>query len=203
MNNKRIVSFGGANIVTTLTDKAEVIDEWVAEILPHYAANGESTVVGLDLEWRPHVVSTMSNKTATLQLCIDTKCLIVQLFYLDYLPQSLKDFMGWPNFTFVGVEVADDVAKLKDEYGLDCANSKDIQAHALGLWPNMWYSKPGLKVLARDVAGLYMDKPIHVCRSDWQARVLSNEQVEYACIDAYASYKIGSKLFMGRLRGNF
>ncbi|XP_021734840.1 Werner Syndrome-like exonuclease [Chenopodium quinoa] len=138
----------------------------------------------------------MSNKSATLQLCIDTKCLIIQLFYLDYLPKSLKDFMGWPNFTFVGVEVADDVAKLRDEYGLICARSRDIQAHALGLWPIRWYRKPGLKVLARDIAGLYMAKPIHVCRSDWQARVLSKEQVEYASIDAYASYKIGCKLFM-------
>ncbi|KAL2941640.1 Werner Syndrome-like exonuclease [Bienertia sinuspersici] len=196
MNTKTIVRFGDANIETTVTNKAEAIDKWVDEILPHYANTGKSTVVGLDIEWRPHIISSMSNKSATLQLCIGTKCLIVQLFYLDYLPQSLKDFMGWPNFTFVGVEVADDVAKLRDEYGLVCANSKDIQAHALGCWPNRWWGRPGLKVLARDVAGLYMAKPKHVCRSDWQARVLSDEQVQYACIDAYASYKIGFKLFM-------
>ncbi|XP_021857525.2 uncharacterized protein [Spinacia oleracea] len=156
MSNKTVVSFGGANIITTLTNKAQVIDEWVAEIMPRYATTGQSTVVGLDIEW-----------------------------------------MGCPNFTFVGVEVADDVAKLRDEYGLVCGNSKDFQAHALSVWPNRWYRKPGLKVLAKDIAGLTMVKPIHVCRSDWQARVLSNEQVEYACIDAYASYKIGYKLFMG------
>ncbi|KMT13649.1 hypothetical protein BVRB_4g080350 [Beta vulgaris subsp. vulgaris] len=196
MNTKSTVSFGGANIVTTLTDKAQVIDEWVAEILPRYVANGKSTVVGLDIEWRPNVVSTMSNKTTTLQLCIDNKCLIVQLFYLDYLPQSLRDFMGWPRFTFVGVKVDEDVAKLRYEYGLICVCSKDIMDHALGLWPMRWFSRPGLKVLARDIAGLYMDKPMHVCRSDWQARVLTREQVEYACIDAYASYKIGVRLFM-------
>ncbi|XP_010674792.2 3'-5' exonuclease-like [Beta vulgaris subsp. vulgaris] len=197
MYTKSIVTFGGANIVTTLTDKEEVIDDWVAEILPRYIADDKSTVVGLDIEWRPHEISSMSNKSATLQLCIDNKCLIVQLFYLDYLPQSLKNFMGWPKFTFVGVEVDDDVAKLKDEYGLICATSKDIQAHALARWPMRWYRKPGLKVLARNVVGLYRAKPRHVCKSDWQARVFSKEQVEYACIDAYASYKIGYKLFMG------
>ncbi|KAF8387666.1 hypothetical protein HHK36_026320 [Tetracentron sinense] len=82
----------------------------------------------------------MSNKTATLQLCVDNKCLILQLFYMDYIPQSIKSFLSDPNATFVGVEVEDD--------------------------------------------------------SDWQSRVLDEEQVEYGCIDAYASYRIGHKLIM-------
>ncbi|CAO2837610.1 unnamed protein product [Amaranthus hypochondriacus] len=192
----KLVVSGGLKIDISVTDKSEMIDEWVAGIMPRYVDNGESTVVGLDMEWRPPQYPTMTNKTATLQLFVDYKCLIVQLFYVDYLPQSLKDFMGWPNFTFVGVGVDDDVAKLRDEYGLICGNSKDIQDYAMGLWPMKWWRRPGLKVLARDIAGLHMEKPIHICKSDWQVRVLSKEQVEYATIDAYASYKIGVKLFM-------
>ncbi|KAK6792595.1 hypothetical protein RDI58_011676 [Solanum bulbocastanum] len=74
--------------------------------------------VGLDIEWRPHEISWMSNKSATLQLCIDEKCLIFQLFYVDEISKSLKDFLNSTNFTFVGIEVADDVKKLKNEYGL-------------------------------------------------------------------------------------
>lgn len=86
-------------------------------------------VVGLDIEWRPHE-SWMSNKSATLQLCIDEKCLILQLLYLDEVPESLKDFLNSSKFTFVGIEVADDVKKLKNEYGLNCAKSADIRAMA-------------------------------------------------------------------------
>ncbi|KAL6543131.1 hypothetical protein OROHE_010651 [Orobanche hederae] len=137
----------------------------------------------------------MSNKSATLQLCIDKKCLILQLFYMDEIPNPLKSFLMNPNFTFVGVEVDQDVAKLRDEYGLGCARSMDIRAEIMARRSYLfWKPRPGLKDLARVVCGLRMEKPIHVCRSDWQARVLSEEQVEYACIDAFASYKIGHKL---------
>ncbi|KAK9692153.1 hypothetical protein RND81_09G244200 [Saponaria officinalis] len=196
MNTTQIVTFGGKNIVTTVTNKAVVIDQWITDVTSHYTDNNETTVVGLDMEWRPNVTSTMNNKTSTLQLCINNKCLIVQLFYLDYIPQSLKDFLGRPNFIFVGVQVGEDAEKLFDEYGLFCCSTKDIQAYAMEQWPYRWYRRPGLKVLAKDIVGLYMPKPMHICRSDWQTRVLSEEQVEYACIDAYASYKIGHRLFM-------
>ncbi|KAF3438669.1 hypothetical protein FNV43_RR21433 [Rhamnella rubrinervis] len=91
---------------------------------------GRPTVVGLDIEWRPYQNSWMSNKSATLQLCINDKCLIVQLFYIDYIPQSLKDFLMNPKFTFVGVGVGDDIDKLRTEYGLPCMRSADIREMA-------------------------------------------------------------------------
>ncbi|KAL3538290.1 hypothetical protein ACH5RR_001656 [Cinchona calisaya] len=191
--SKYSITYDGKTIETTLTDKATITDEWVQEILSLYS--NKPTVVGLDIEWRPHQISSMSNKSATLQLCINDKCLILQLFYMDDIPQSLKDFLADPNFTYVGIEVADDVAKLKNEYGLECSRSEDIKALAMRRWPGR-FRRPGLKDLAWEVVGLYMKKPKHVCMSNWEARVLNDNQVEYACIDAYASYKIGHKLIM-------
>ncbi|KAI3448472.1 hypothetical protein Pfo_005137 [Paulownia fortunei] len=160
--SKYYVTFAATTIETTVTDKAATATEWVQEITALYG--GSPAVVGLDVEWRPHAIRSMSNKSATLQLCIDQKCLILQLFYMDEIPESVKGFLMDPNFTFVGIEVGDDVLKLKNEYGLDCSS--------------------------------YMDKPKHVCMSNWEARVLNEAQVEYACIDAFASYKIGHKLLI-------
>ncbi|XP_027114876.1 3'-5' exonuclease-like [Coffea arabica] len=191
--SKYSVTCDGKTIETTLTDKAAIADEWVREILSLYA--NKPTVVGLDSEWRPHPIRSMSNKSATLQLCINDKCLILQLFYMDEIPQSLKNLLADSNFTYVGIEVADDIAKLKNEYGLECSSSADIRALAMRRWPGR-FRRPGLKDLASDVVGLYMKKPKHVCMSNWEARVLNENQVEYACIDAYASYKIGHKLIM-------
>ncbi|XP_059279546.1 3'-5' exonuclease-like [Lycium ferocissimum] len=192
--SKYSVTFAGKTIETTLTDKATVTDEWVREILSLHG-NSPMVVVGLDIEWRPHEISWMSNKSATLQLCIDQKCLILQLFYVDQLPESLKDFLKNTKFIFVGIEVADDVKKLKDEYGLECGKCADIRALAKQRWPGR-FRRPGLKDLAWEVASLNMKKPKHVCMSNWEARELNNDQVEYACIDAYASYKIGHKLLL-------
>lgn len=192
MGSKYMVHFQGKVIEATVTNMASAVDEWVRDVRSIYT--GHCVVVGLDCEWKPNTISSMSNRTATLQLCIDTKCLIVQMFYLDYIPQSLKGFLSDPNFTFVGVEVGDDALKLLREYGLIVTSTADIQALAMSRWPVRFYRKPGLKDLARYVAGLNMEKPIHVCRSNWEVRYLSEEQVEYACIDAYASCKIGHKL---------
>lgn len=191
--SKYSINYDGKTIETTVTDKAITAEQWVEEINLLYA--GKATVVGLDVEWRPHPISYMSNKSATLQLCIDDKCLILQLFYMDYLPLSLKNFLKDSNFTFVGIEVAGDIEKLKDEYGLECTKCADIRELAKRKWPGR-FRRPGLKDLALEVVGLLMRKPKHVCMSNWEARVLNNEQVEYGCIDAYASYKIAHKLLM-------
>lgn len=192
-NYKHMVSFSGKTIEVTVTDKGSMADEWVQNVLSLHSGN-EKMIVGLDCEWRPHVIRSMSNKTATLQLCIDTKCLILQMFYIDYIPQSIKNFLNDPNITFVGVEVGDDAVKLREEYGLRVASTSDIQAVAMTRWPIRFYRKPGLKRLAYAVAGISMEKPMHVCRSNWEARVLDEKQVEYGCIDAYACYRIGLSL---------
>ncbi|KAF3438671.1 hypothetical protein FNV43_RR21435 [Rhamnella rubrinervis] len=116
-------------IETTVTDKASITDQWVTQILARH--EGRPTVVGLDIEWRPHQNSWMSNKSATLQLCIDDKCLIAQA---------------------------------------------------------------GLKDLAFQIRGLNMKKPLHVTNSNWEARMLTDDQVEYACNDAYVSYRVGKEV---------
>ncbi|KAL8540843.1 hypothetical protein ACS0TY_002174 [Phlomoides rotata] len=189
--SKYYVTFAGTTIETTVTDKAATATAWVRDINSLYG--GSPTVVGLDVEWRPHHISSMSNKSATLQLCINDKCLILQLFYMDFIPESIKAFLLNPNFTFVGIEVADDVSKLRNEYGLDCSCTMDVRDAAKARWPGR-FSRPGLKDLAREICGLNMSKPLHVCKSNWEARMLSGAQVEYACIDAFASFKIGYKL---------
>ncbi|KAI3719958.1 hypothetical protein L6452_20864 [Arctium lappa] len=193
-SSKYHVNYDGKTIVTTVTTKAAITEKWVGEILLLHA-NHPTVVVGLDVEWRPHPIRSKSNKSATLQLCIDTKCLILQLFYMDEIPESLKTFLLNPKFTFVGIEVDEDILKLKNEYGLDCSKSADIREVAKTKWPGRFH-RPGLKDLAIDVVGLYMKKPKHVCMSNWEARELNENQVEYACIDAYASYKIAHKLLI-------
>ncbi|KAB1216884.1 Werner Syndrome-like exonuclease [Morella rubra] len=153
-----------------------------------------TTLVGLDTEW-----SLLPNKkAAVLQLCVDERCLIIQLVYMeDNIPLStLESFLTDSNFTFVGIEVAQDIAKLKHEYGLECNKSMDIGRLAKRRWPGR-FRGPSLKELASELLGIDMRKPEDVCLSNWEAKVLNENQIEYACIDAYASYRIGHKLLLG------
>lgn len=189
------ISFAGYLVDTTVTDKAVDVDVWVRNIRRMYS--GQQVIVGLDCEWKPNTSTYMNNKTAILQLCVDTKCLIIQLIYLSYIPQSLLDFLRDPNFTFVGVEVQRDVTKLEADYRLTCSNIADVRELTLSRWPGMFLRKPGVKDIAREVVGLSMPKPLDIGLSDWESRVLDRTQIEYACIDAYASYRIGNFLLKG------
>ncbi|KAL8227673.1 hypothetical protein R6Q57_015257 [Mikania cordata] len=145
-SSKYHIHYDNKTIETTVTTKATVTEQWINEILLAHA-HDSMVVVGLDVEWRPHPMRFMSNKSATLQLCIDTKCLILQLFYMDEIPESLKAFLLNPDFTFVGIEVEDDILKLKNEYGLGSSKSADIRSEAIKKWPGR-FRRPAWQALA-------------------------------------------------------
>ena len=80
---------------------------------------------------------------------------------------------------------------LKNEYGLSRRTITDIR----NLVERRFSTRPAgwLKDVALEI-GLNTKKPRHVTNSNWEARVLSEEQVEHARIDAYASYRVGNEL---------
>ena len=54
---------------------------------------------------------------------------------------------------------------------------------------------PGLSELAWEVAGVVVELPRGVQVGDWSGAVLTEEQIEYACLDAYASSRVGFVLY--------
>ncbi|CAO2162264.1 unnamed protein product [Urochloa humidicola] len=188
------VRFGSAAIDTTVTRDAAAADEWVRAVR---AANslGAPLIVGLDCEWKPNYCSWTTSKVAILQLCAGTRCLILQLFYVDRIPASIRSFLADPNVRFVGIGVGEDAAKLATDYGLACSAAVDVEGRCNDLLGR--YSggrRLGLKGFAREVLGLVMEKPLHVTRSNWENHVLDEAQIRYACIDAYVSYKLGERV---------
>ncbi|QHN98482.1 Werner syndrome ATP-dependent helicase [Arachis hypogaea] len=100
-----------------------------------------------------------------------------------------------PNFKFVGVGIENDIKRLKSDYGLECKNGIDLATFA-GEKCDQNYSSRGLKFLAKELVGLDMKKSKDICTSEWKSKELTKDQIEYACIDAYASYKIGHYLLL-------
>jgi ribonuclease D len=58
-------------------------------------------------------------------------------------------------------------------------------------------AKAGLKGIASAVMGVNIEKPRNVTMGLWDAYELSDEQIEYACIDAFVSFEVGRKLLTG------
>ncbi|KAF3340076.1 hypothetical protein FCM35_KLT15847 [Carex littledalei] len=55
----------------------------------------------------------------------------------------------------------------------------------------------GLQNLVREIMGVHMEKPRWVRTSDWASSMLSIEQIEYAAVDAFASFEVARRLDVG------
>ncbi|KAI3874075.1 hypothetical protein MKW92_005829 [Papaver armeniacum] len=164
----------GVNIVTTVTNSSLFIDSVLNEFR-------SKRVIGLDIEWNS---ASPTSKVATLQLCSGTRCIIIQLLHLDFIPNSLKSLLLDRSVNFVGVGITQDIAKLDRDYGLKCWYGHELGPLVRqGLWyPAIWWRRIGF------ADATYCGRPVNI---------LNTDQITYATIDAYASFAIGNKLLGG------
>ncbi|KAF6170891.1 hypothetical protein GIB67_014708 [Kingdonia uniflora] len=110
------------------------------------------------------IETTVTNKVTVVEewLCIDNKCLILQLQYRDSFSNSLRSFLNDNAVTFVGVDVGADVSNVRKDYGLICGKTADVKKMAMksSTWSSTFEGRqPGLKDLSFLMLGLSLDKP--------------------------------------------
>ncbi|XP_073318028.1 uncharacterized protein [Primulina huaijiensis] len=211
MESLYFVEYCGKTIETTVTNKASVAEKWLLNRMRSLELNGglENRVAGVGCKCFPPLnpadSSIFTKKIATLQLCMDTKCLVLQLPHMDYIPAQcfIRNLLANSGvITFVGVEVQKMWNKIMSEYGIEClrCECKVVDAHFLvkAWFPMSYRGRPTLKALAYGVAGLSMRKStVGKCYrygADWGAKILDEELVQQACVDAYALYEIALTL---------
>ena len=101
------------------------------------------------------------------------------------------EFLADVNYNFVGVGIREDMRKLEEELALKLSNAVDLALFAESLYGDKNLRFAGLKSLASRVLGLELEKPRRVATSGWDNRWLSDDQILYACADAWASFEIG------------
>ncbi|KAE8791642.1 Werner Syndrome-like exonuclease [Hordeum vulgare] len=114
------------------------------------------------------------------------------MFYANRVPAAIRGLLGDPAVRCVG----EDAAKLSDDYGPRVRRSGDLEGRCneyLGIG-GLGRRRLGLKGYAREVLGMTMEKPWHVTMSNGRGDSFEVAQVQYACIDAYVSYKLGERL---------
>ncbi|KAI3872078.1 hypothetical protein MKW92_047684 [Papaver armeniacum] len=185
------VRYYNDKIRTTVTHTASVVDQWIADVYKNFADKiNDDLVVGLDIEW------VRNNKVDVLQLCFAHRCLIFQFFGCDEkeVPKSLVNFLNDERIIFVGAGMDEAAHKLLVDYGLSIARTQD-----LGRLADYKLGTRGLyQVDLNSLMNIVLDEHLHhqpkfgrITFSRWDRDTLKNEQVEYACLDAYASFKLG------------
>jgi len=192
------VRFGHDAITTTVTSSGKAVERWITEVLSARRIDGSryDMVARLDVEWRPSYRGKQ-NPVATLQLCVDRRCLIFQLLHADRVPRALAEFLGDRGVRFVGVGVAADAERLSDDHELVVANAVDLRGLAAEGMGRPDLRQAGLRAVVAAVMGVDLVKPRRVTMSRWDASCLSYEQIRYACIDAFVSFEVGRKLLDG------
>ncbi|XP_071713531.1 3'-5' exonuclease-like [Rutidosis leptorrhynchoides] len=197
-HNKCNVTFFDDTILTLVTATPSLVDDWIVEIESFHRKKLDRLIVGLDCEWRACFSKPFVNyPVATLQLCVGRRCLIFQILHAQYIPHSLKNFLNNNNYTFTGVKIGDDVAKLWRDYSIKVARTADLRWLADDVYGEQELCCAGLKTLCRRVLGKEMEKPKKVTLSRWDKPWLTERQVIYACHDAFVSFEIGRVLIHG------
>ncbi|KAF2321822.1 hypothetical protein GH714_002959 [Hevea brasiliensis] len=95
------------------------------------------------------------------------------------------------------VEVRNDAYKLFENYKLHVAHTKDVAYWApRKIMTN--YRMMGLKALVLDGLQKVIPKPREITMTEWNAKELTIEQIEYACLDAFVSLELG--IFLSKHR---
>ncbi len=143
-------------------------------------------VLGFDTETKPSFTKGITNQVSLLQLASPQHVVLVRLF-----PKLDKELLGPINKLLkskrigkVGVAIQDDAKGLWSAYRLETNHFLDLRALA---------KEAGVEVssLTKLYAVLYGKRLSKGQRlSDWERPELSDVQVEYAALDAYAGLRI-------------
>lgn len=98
----------GVNVRTTVANSVAAADSAIKE-LRSILRSKPKKVVGLDCNCRPNEPGQLPNKVTTLQLCTEDFIVILQLLYVDSMPDSLRSFLDDPQVTFVGSKMREHV----------------------------------------------------------------------------------------------
>ncbi|KAI3838303.1 hypothetical protein MKX03_015938 [Papaver bracteatum] len=199
-----VVTFNRDKIRTIVTETSSIVDEWIHGVYKSFSdklkAGNKNLIVGLDIEWVRILEDNQNqrNKIAVLQLCLENQCLIFQFFGCDKIPESLASFLNDKRIIFVGSGIDQDARKLWVDYGLSVARSEELGGLADYTLGRSDCYRSGLKTLMYKVFREDLHKPRGITLSRWDYEFLKDDQVLYACTDAYASYLLGMKLMPRR-----
>ena len=187
--------------ITTRSSAAQI--QQVLGTIQEDAANANTTplVVGLDVEWNVNMVPGHSTqgKPAVVAIAYQTQVYILPIAEFvnqGSLPFALKNFLLNPNILKVGRNIASDLKCLQHAANMDVSFSGFVDIAQVAKAQQVTKTAAiGLADLSAIVLKHHMDKDQAIrVSTQWEAKILSEEQKEYVALDAYAHLAIYVKL---------
>ena len=144
-------------------------------------------VLGFDTETRPSFRKGRKNKIALLQLAGYKNVWIFRLNQMG-LPDELVDILTNPEIKKVGVAIRDDLKGLQVYKTFQPEGFIDLAKYS----DHFSIKDNGLRKLAAIILGVKISKSQQI--SNWEQEVLTEKQIHYAAIDAWACFEIYQQL---------
>uniref|UniRef100_A0A0A9DY52 3'-5' exonuclease domain-containing protein n=1 Tax=Arundo donax TaxID=35708 RepID=A0A0A9DY52_ARUDO len=143
-------------------------------------------IIGMDCEWKPNFEkNSKPNKVSVIQIASDKKAFIFDLIKLyeddpKALDSCFRRIMCSSNILKLGYDVQCDLHQLAQSYGeLECFQSYEMLLDIQKLFDG---ATGGLSGLSKKILGAGLNKARR--NSNWELRPLSQNQKEYAALDA-------------------
>ncbi|KAH7676510.1 DNA helicase protein [Dioscorea alata] len=168
-----------------------VLDEiiWIDELDGLLSATNHiegSKLVGIDCEWKPNYEKgSKPNKVSIIQIASENKVYIFDLIKLyenekEVLNSCFRRILCSPNILKLGYNLQCDLHQLSESYGdLECFRYYEMLLDIQKLFNER---NGGLSGLAKKILGAGLNKTRR--NSNWEQRPLSQNQLEYAALDA-------------------
>ncbi|KAK6914343.1 3'-5' exonuclease domain [Dillenia turbinata] len=183
-----VMNFGGRIIYSRSNAETQKVAAELLKFVEQKKRETGHVTLGLDIEWKPTFRKGVPpGKAAVLQICADNShCYVIHIIHSG-IPQNLRFLLEDATTIKVGVGIANDSRKLFKDHNVSVKDLDDLSNLAnqkLGGEPRSW----GLQSLTETLLCKQLEKPNRIRLGNWEARVLSKDQVRYAAIDAYASW---------------
>ncbi|KAI4378068.1 hypothetical protein MLD38_015605 [Melastoma candidum] len=146
----------------------------------------QARVIGLDCEWKPNFVQgSKPNKVSIMQIAIPRRVFIFDLLKLaeeasDALDSCFTQILQCPHILKLGYNFQCDIKQLASSYRtLGCFKHYDMLLDIQVIFKE---KNGGLSGLAQKVLGIGLNKTRR--NSNWENRPLTQNQLEYAAMDA-------------------
>ncbi|XP_033148411.1 uncharacterized protein LOC103845545 [Brassica rapa] len=194
------VDFFGDNLFVTQTETPSVIRRWIRYVVYRHrrSRSRHPLVVGVGVQWTPpwyfSAPKGYYRPADTLQLCVGTLCLIIQLSYCKRVPTILRRFLTNPETTFVGIRNSQDVERLvRTKQQLEIGELLDVRNYfTLTDWHGRSFRPRSFEEIVETCMGfrgVRLDK--NISKSNWSVGYLSHDQLLQASVDAYVCFKLG------------
>ncbi|XP_016566156.1 Werner Syndrome-like exonuclease isoform X4 [Capsicum annuum] len=181
------MTFKGRVIYSRTTKEVEKSAVALFNFVEEKKRNEGHVALGFDIEWKPTFRRGVPpGKAAVMQICGDKgNCYVLHIFHSG-IPLTLQSLLEDPTVVKVGVCIANDAYKVLQDHNVSVKALEDLSELANKKLddPKKW----SLASLTEKLLAKQLPKPSNIRLGNWEANVLSREQLHYAATDAFVSW---------------